>query len=249
MVPDEHRSEIIAQANGQKIDYKHARYEPQRNFLKFLLRRVGFTLLARIAQVEGRENIPLHGPAIVMINHIAYVDPLAVMTVFPRNIVPLAKKEVYEYPIVSIFPRIWNVILVDRNGGDRQALRQSEQVLKAGECILVAPEGTRSPALQEGRDGVSFMAIRTNAPILPTAVDQTEGFPTYPFSKRWREPGAIIRFGRPFYFRDDLGRPDRHLLRRMTDEAMIVLARLLPENRRGVYASRVDEELETIRYL
>lgn len=240
---------MATRAGEQLTGYQHAHYEAQRNFLKFLMRTLGFTLLARISQVNGKENIPLQGPAIVMINHIAYVDPLAVMTVFPRNIVPLAKKEVYEYPVVSIFPRIWNVILVDRDGGDRHALRQSEQVLNAGECILVAPEGTRSPALQEGRDGVSFMAARTGAPILPTAVDGTEGYPTYPLSKRWREPGAVLRFGRPFYFREDLGRPDRHMLRRMTDEAMIVLARLLPEHRRGIYASRVDEDLETIRYL
>ena len=240
---------MAARVDDQPAVYQHTRYQLQRNFLKFLMRTIGFTLLARISQVDGTDNIPLQGPVIVMINHIAYVDPLAVMTVFPRNIVPLAKKEVYEYPLVSIFPRIWNVILVDRDGGDRQALRQSEQVLKAGECILVAPEGTRSPALQEGRDGVSFMAVRSNAPILPTAVDQTVGYPTYLFSKRWRGPGAIVRFGRPFVFREDLGRPDRHLLRQMTDEAMIVLARLLPEHRRGIYAGRINENLETIQFL
>jgi 1-acyl-sn-glycerol-3-phosphate acyltransferase len=248
MTADHGRPEPGIPADEQWQSYDHARFELRRNFLRFLMRTIGFTLLARISRVEGRENIPLQGPVIVMINHIAYIDPLAVMNVFPRNIVPLAKKEVYGYPVVSIFPRLWDVILVDRDGGDRQALRQSELVLKAGESILVAPEGTRSPALQEGRDGVSFLAVRTGAPILPTAVDQTEGFPTYPFSKRWREPGAVIRFGQPFTFHEDLGRPDRHLLRRMTDDAMIALARLLPEHRRGVYADRVQENLDTIRF-
>lgn len=249
MDADHDRAEQEKPADGSPKVYDHAKFELRRNVLRFLMRTIGFTLLARIDLVEGQENIPRQGPLIVMINHIAYIDPLAVMNVFPRNIVPLAKKEVYEYPVVSIFPRIWDVILVDRDGGDRHALRQSEQVLKAGETILVAPEGTRSPALQEGRDGVSFISFRTRAPILPTAVDQTEGFPTYPFSRRWREPGAIIRFGRPFLFREDLGRPDRHLLRRMTDEAMIVVARMLPEHRRGIYADRVDEDLVTIQFL
>jgi 1-acyl-sn-glycerol-3-phosphate acyltransferase len=49
-----------------------------------------------------------------MINHIAFVDPIVVLHIVPRNIVPMAKIEVYDYPLVGIFPRLWNVIPVRR---------------------------------------------------------------------------------------------------------------------------------------
>lgn len=229
--------------------YHHHQYESRRNFLRLLMRLIGFRLLAHVDEVEGQDNIPLFGPTIVMINHIAFIDPFVVLHVFPRNIVPLAKREVYEYPVVGIFPHIWGVIPVDRDGGDRQALRKSEYVLAAGETILIAPEGTRGPALQNVHDGVAFLAARTAAPILPVAITQTEGFPTWPLSKRWRQPGAKVCFGQPFKFVQADRRPNREMLRKMTDEAMIVLARLLPERHRGIYSDRLDETLDLIQFV
>jgi 1-acyl-sn-glycerol-3-phosphate acyltransferase len=229
--------------------YDHRKYQFRRNFLRVLMRQIGFRFLARIHHIEGQENIPLFGPTIVMINHIAFIDPFVVLAVYPRNIVPLAKREVYRYPIVGIFPHIWGVIPVDRDGGDRQALRKSEHVLEAGETILIAPEGTRGPALQNVHDGVAFLAARTGAPILPTAITQTEGYPTWPLSKRWRQPGAGVRFGQPFKFKALDRRPNRDELKNMTDEAMIVLARLLPEKHRGVYSGRINEPLDRIQFI
>lgn len=229
--------------------YDHQKFELRRKILRWLMRQIGFRFLAHINLVHGEENIPYTGPTIVMINHIAFVDPFVVLSLYPRNIVPLAKREVYRYPIVGMFPRIWGVIPVDRDGGDRQALRKSERVLAAGETILIAPEGTRGPALQNVHDGVAFLAARTGAPVLPVAITQTEGFPTWPFSKRWRQPGAEVRFGQPFKFSLVDRRPHREMLRKMTDEAMIVLARLLPEKHRGIYAGRLEESLELIEFI
>jgi 1-acyl-sn-glycerol-3-phosphate acyltransferase len=231
----------------QNLAYDHARWEGRRNFLRFLMRVIGFTLIARMDGVEGLENIPLSGPTIVMINHIAFIDPMAVIHVYPRNIVPMAKREALDLPLIGIFPKIWGVIPVDREGMDRKALRMAEQVLGAGEAILIAPEGTRGSELKEGREGVAFLAARTGAPILPTAVEGTKGFPTFPFSSLWRNQRASVRFGAPFRFKTTDRRPDRDQLRLMTDEAMIALARLLPEQRRGVYADQVDRPLTTIQ--
>lgn len=237
------------QTSAKTKPYRHADRESTRNFLRLLLKEIGFRFLAKIDRVVGFENIPNTGPTIVMINHIAFIDPIAVINIYPRNLIPMAKQEVYEYPIIGIIPHIWGVIPVNREGIDRQALRKAEEVLNSGEVILIAPEGTRSPALQQPHHGISFLSLRTNAPILPVAIDGTEGYPTYPLSERWRMPGAEIRFGKPFRFRTDDHRQDRELLRQMTDEAMIVLARLLPEHRRGVYKKRVMESLDTIVFV
>ncbi len=230
-------------------EYDHARFAARRRALLWVLRKAAFPLLAKLDAVEGLENVPSQGPALLLINHIAFIDPIVVMHLVPRHIVPMAKIEVYDYPLIGVLPRMWGVIPVRRGEADRRALRMAIQVLEAGETVLIAPEGTRSPALQRGKVGVAFLASRTGAPVVPVAIEGTEGFPALRGTRRWRERGVQVRFGKPFRFRDDLfeKRPSRQQLRQMTDEAMCVLARLLPPHRRGVYADQMNRPLETIR--
>jgi 1-acyl-sn-glycerol-3-phosphate acyltransferase len=229
--------------------YDHAHFETRRRLMRFLLRTIGFTLLVKIDHVEGVENIPIKGPAILMINHINFVDPFVVMNVLPRNIIPMAKIEVYSYPIVGIFPRIYGVIPVQREETDRKAVQGALDVLKAGEIILVAPEAHRGPQLRRGKEGVAFLATRANVPIVPVAINNTIGFPTFRLLPRWREPGASVRFGSPFRFKNSSQRPGKEQLRLMTDEAMYILAGMLPEYRRGVYSDLSQATQETIEWV
>ena len=231
--------------------YNHSRWEAQRRFLRFLIRYVGMPLLVKIDHVEGLENIPAKGAGIIMMNHVAFVDSLFVMHEMPRNIVPMAKIEAYDYPVIGIFPRLWRVIPVRREEVDRQALRAAFDVLQAGEIILMAPEGTRShkSGLQEAKEGITFIATRSGAPILPVAVIDTAGFPALRFTRRWKGPGAVVRFGKPFRFKAELNRPDRRLMRKMTDEAMYVLSSMLPDSLRGIYSDLSKATQETIEWL
>src|SRR3989304_2949288 len=86
--------------------YDHARHEPVRRVLRWLITHIGWRFLARIdyARIAGLEHLPATGPAILMINHIAFVDPIIVLGNLPRNIVPMAKVEVYRIPVMGIFP-------------------------------------------------------------------------------------------------------------------------------------------------
>lgn len=229
--------------SGKKT-YDHARHEPIRRVLRFLIDKIGWRYLARIDRVEGLENLPKTGPAILMINHIAFIDPIVVLGNLPRNIVPMAKVEVYRIPVLGIFPWLWSVIPVRRGSGDRQALEQALAVLAAGEIVLVAPEGTRHHALGEGKEGVAFLAHKSGAPIIPVAIENTQGYPRLfpPKSK----PGAIFRLGTPFRFKPVRGRIPRDYLRKMTDEAMYRLAAMLPEHRRGAYSDLSKTTSETI---
>ncbi len=229
--------------------YEHRRFALRRRVLRFLLRTIGFTLLVKLDRVEGLEYFPRTGPAILYMNHIAFVDPIVLLHVAPRDIVPMAKIEVYEYPVVGVLPKIYGVIPVRRGEVDRRALREALAVLRAGEVLLIAPEGTRNPSMQRAREGLAYLAARTGAPLIPVAMEGTEGFPSLPFLPRWRQPGAQVRFGRPFRFRQDLGRPDRALLRKMTDEAMYILAAMLPPHRRGIYADLSQATTDTIEWL
>ncbi len=231
--------------------YTQSRWETRRRILRFLVRYIGIPLLVKIDHIEGLENIPAKGAGILMINHVAFIDSIFVLHEMPRNIIPMAKIEVYDYPVIGIFPRIWGVIPVRREEVDRQALRGAFDVLRAGEIILMAPEGTRTPGsgLQEGKEGITYIATRSGAPILPAAVINTAGFPALRGTSRWRGPGAVLRFGKPFHFKPELEHPDRQLLRKMTDEAMYVLSAMLPEHLRGVYVDLSKATQDTIEWL
>ena len=235
--------------NSSQTEYCHDDLETRRRVLRFLLRYIGFTTLAKINRVDGLENVPPAGPVILMINHIAFIDPIVVLNVVPRNIIPLAKAEVYEYPLIGVIPKMWGVIPVKRDDIDRYAVRQVLNVLGAGEIVLVAPEGTRSPALTRAKEGIAYLANRSGVMIIPVAIDGTIGFPALRFTSAWQAEGASVRFGKPFRYRLDIKRPGRDLLRKMTDEAMYVIAKMLPENRRGVYSDLSRATEDTLEWL
>ncbi len=229
--------EVAIQNQKSKIKnrgYDHASHEPVRRVLRWLITNIGFRWLAKIDRIEGLENLPPAGPAILMINHIAFIDPIVVLGNLPRNIVPMAKIEAYSYPIWGIFPRLWDVIPVRRGEVDREALMKALAVLKAGEIVLVAPQGTRQPALSQAKEGIAYLAHKSGAPIIPIAIEGTKGFPSLS-KKRWSEPGVVMTLGEPFRFKPIAGRLPRETLRQMTDEAMYRLAAMLPEGRRGYY--------------
>lgn len=216
-------------------EYNHARREPVRRVLRWLIDHIAWRWLAKIDRVEGLENLPPTGPAILMINHIAFIDPIVVLGNLPRNIVPMAKVEVYWIPVWGIFPWLWDVIPVRRGEADREALMRALAVLRAGEIVLVAPQGTRQKSLGRAKEGIAYLAHKSGAPIVPAAIEGTEGFPSLS-RQRWSQPGAVVTLGKPFRFKPAAGRLPREALRQMTDEAMYRLAAMLPEGRRGVYA-------------
>src|SRR3990170_7490038 len=121
-------------------EYQHARFEPRRRVLRWLIDNVGYRVFAKFNGIENVEHLPLSGPAIIMMNHIAMIDPIVVLGGLPRNIVPLARHDVFRLPLWGIFPRLWNVIPVRRGAVDRRAVQRALAVLTAGEGVLVAPE-------------------------------------------------------------------------------------------------------------
>ncbi len=229
-------------------EYDHQALEKTRWIIRWILKHIGFRFLAKYEGVAGLENFPAEGPAIVMINHIALIDPAVVLGSLPRNVVPMAKIEVYRYPVFGYFAKLWQVIAVRRQEFDRQAVRQALAVLKAGECILVAPEGTRSPSLRKGKEGIAYLGLKSGAPIIPAAVTGSKGFPTLN-PLRWLRTGTSVKLGRAFRFVNGEGRFELEDLRLMTDEAMYVLAELLPEELRGVYSDLSKATTETIEFV
>lgn len=230
------------------MTYDHERLEGRRKVLRWLIHQVGFRFLAKLGEAEDIDNLPASGSAIVIFNHIAFIDPIVVMSVLPRNVVPLARHDVFGIPGWGIFPRLWNVIPIRRDEVDREALNKMFAVLEAGEVLLVAPEGTRHPSLQRAKSGLAYLALKSGAPIVPVAIEGTKGYPMLIVGRKDLAP-ITIRVGRPFRYRGVQGRRDRDRLRKMTDEAMYVLAEMLPQRRRGVYSDLSQATTDTIEMI
>lgn len=235
-------------SSDARTGYNHSHWALRRRICRFLLRIIGFKFLGRIDKIDGLENIPRTGPVVLMMNHIGFIDPVMMVYVVPRDIVPLAKAEVFKIPGWGIFPWLWGVIPVRREGVDRRAVQDALQVLNAGEIVLVAPEGTRNSQLRQAKEGAAYLACRSGAPIVPVAIEGSVGFPSLPFLPRWHEPGVHVCFGKPFRYKKELRRAGREQLRLMTDEAMYILAAMLPEKRRGFYENISKATQETIEW-
>jgi 1-acyl-sn-glycerol-3-phosphate acyltransferase len=187
-------------------------------------------------EVVGLENVPPRGPLILAITHTNFLDPALAGAVMPREVVVMSKIENFRHPFLGIIVRLYGAFPVRRGEMDRQAIRRSLEVLAGGEALLMAPEGTRSGhgRLQKGHDGMTFIALRADAPILPMAITGGEHFWTN--LSRLRRTSIKVVIGQVFRFSAGQKRFGRMVMGKMTEEGMYQLASLLPPDRRGVYS-------------
>jgi 1-acyl-sn-glycerol-3-phosphate acyltransferase len=187
-------------------------------------------------EVTGAQNIPAHGPFIAIMNHIYFVDPVLVTSTAPRLIIIMSKIENYDIPVLGSLMRHYGTFPIHRGETDLQALRMSLKVLQSGFGLLMAPEGTRSHAhsLQEGRDGLAFIALRSGAPIVPVGISGQEHLVQN--LKRLRRTPVRMVIGEAFVALADPAATHQQQLQDVTHSAMVRLAAVLPEEYRGVYA-------------
>jgi 1-acyl-sn-glycerol-3-phosphate acyltransferase len=205
--------------------------------LYFLVRRViGFILaLLTRRQIYGLENIPERGPYLVIVNHMSMVDPPLVMAALPVQMTVFAASTHRDDFFIGELMNQVGAIWVKRGEPDRQALRTALDLLAAGGIMGLAPEGTRSKtgALQRGRIGTAYLATRADVPLLPVVVTGTDtAFATL---KKFKRPTLTVTIGKPFRL-PKAGRVGTGELELYTDQIMRVLAAMLPEKYRGVYA-------------
>jgi 1-acyl-sn-glycerol-3-phosphate acyltransferase len=130
-------------------------------------------------EITGLENIPAGRPCIFMCNHVSNLDPPVVLPVLPGRSSVLLKKELMSIPILGRAMRMGQFVPVER-GGKRESAQASViaagRSLASGLNILVFPEGTRSRdgRLSAFKKGPFFLAMETQAPVLPLAISGTE---------------------------------------------------------------------------
>ena len=130
--------------------------------------------------IEGREKLPRHG-ALLCPNHASNWDPLILATRLPVNyrLHAMAKKELFENPVLGWILLHLGVFPVDRERADVKAVKTAMQVLKDGDNLLIFPEGTviidgigyadGLPA--HAKSGAVMIGIRTGATLIPVFMD------------------------------------------------------------------------------
>ncbi len=221
-------------------------FRQRRRFFRFIFRQVLARLLWRVS-VEGLDNVPADGPGALMMSHSTIPDitvPLAVIK--NRDIVPMSKEENFAHPIISKIVGGWGAFPIKRGEVDRHALQITIKLLQQGEMILMMPEGTRTPALQQAKDGLTYILLKADVPVIPAAVWGLEKFVQDALIP-WRRSDVHIRIGRPFRLNSGgRRRVPRDEMAQMTREMMFQLARLYPPHKRGDYA---DLALASTEYL
>jgi len=127
-------------------------------------------------RVTGAEHLPRTGPAMVVMTHKAFWDPVIAGMIFDRPLRFMAKKELFVNPQAARFIGALGAFPLDRGAGDREALKTALAILERGELLLMFPEGhrQRDDAVHEFMPGVGMIALRSGAPVIPLAMDGTQ---------------------------------------------------------------------------
>jgi cytidylate kinase len=204
-------------------------------------------------RIEGLERLPATGAVILAANHASNIDPLVIGAWFTsalrtRRIHWMGKKELFSWPIFGWIAANGGIHPVDRGTGDVEAYRLATKILESGFVLMIFPEGTRSPtgAMQEAKDGMATLAMRTGAMIVPIGVNNTDA--VWPKGHKYPIPiprrTVTYRVGEPFTVAD-LALPvaDRRAAKAAVTRAVMGrIAELLDDRHRGFYADLVRPE-------
>ncbi|MET9529094.1 lysophospholipid acyltransferase family protein [Streptomyces sp. NPDC006649] len=204
--------------------------------------------------VEGLENIPEEGPAILASNHLSFSDSFFLPAVMDRKLTFIAKAEYFTSPgvkgkLTAAFFKGVGQLPVDRSGSrgaGEAAVRSGVEVLARGELFGIYPEGTRSPdgRLYRGKPGgLARVALASGAPVIPVAMIDTEKIqPPGQVMPKLMRPG--IRIGKPLDFSRYYGMEnDRFILRSVTDEVMYEIMKLSGQEYVDIYATAAKRRI------
>ena len=198
--------------------------------------------------IEGLGHIPGSGPVLLAANHRSYFDvaPLGIVAArMGRPVRFLAKREIFEAPVVGPLARALGGIPVDRTGGTTSPMADASAALEAGDAVLVLPQGTipRGEAFFDpvlvGKTGTVRLAMAIGAPVVPIGLWGTEA--VWPRSAKVPQLGSPLR---PLPVRVRIGPPirfDRDDPTEATERLMAIITSLLPPQARVRYRPSADE--------
>lgn len=145
---------------------------------EYLLRFIAF-IVTRVVyrfRIEGDHHIPVHGPALLVCNHVSYMDPALLMAASPRPIVFMMDHRIFATPLLGWFFKLGKAIPVaprDENPEIyERAFERAREVLRNGDLLCIFPEGaiTRDGELAEFKGGLMKVLETDPVPVVPMAL-------------------------------------------------------------------------------
>ncbi len=153
----------------------HSLINTRHNFIYYLVSYCFvfpvFRLLFR-GRTTGNRNVPQSGPLIVVANHGSDLDPPILGHALGRPVSFMAKKELFDIPILSTIIRACGAYPVSRRSSGREAIRTASKLLEEGYAIGVFLDGTRQidGRINKPKQGAALLAASSGASLLPVAI-------------------------------------------------------------------------------
>lgn len=196
-----------------------------------------FVCSYRVQNRDRLKNLPSGGLLIVS-NHVSFLDPPFIGAAFDESLYYFARKSLFDHPITEfLLPRV-NAIPVNQEKPELSSLKLVIQLLKAGEKVLIFPEGERSydgVLKSEGESGVGLILSKTQVPVLPLRLFGAEKALPRGGSRLTRHPVTLV-VGEMRYaaeFDSDSQGNHKEQYQRIADEIMAAIADLELEDSRG----------------
>jgi len=150
---------------------------------EYLLRFIAFVTARLIYRfkVRGDEHIPTEGAAILVCNHVSFIDPVLLMAASPRPIRFIMDHEIFKTPLLGWFFRLAKAIPIAPQKVDariyEQAFARAKEVLDDGDLLCIFPEGaiSRDGAMAEFKGGVMRLLESNPVPVVPLALQNLWG--------------------------------------------------------------------------
>lgn len=198
-------------------------------------------------EVQGLENIKgLKKPLLFICNHLSNSDGLVLREVLKdQDLTFVAGVKLSDNPLTNLGIKITKTIPIKPNTADKEAISSIVKCLKAGNNVLIFPEGTRSRtgSMIEAKKGIVLIQKLSKAAIIPMSLYGTEKL--LPIndkdmgSEKFHHANVKITIGKPLDIPSKEEGEDRHEYEeKILNYFMHSIAGLLPEEYRGVYGTR-----------
>jgi 1-acyl-sn-glycerol-3-phosphate acyltransferase len=147
------------------------------------------------AKIEGRENIPKNESFIVASNHMSYLDPVIVSTAVQRPVAYMAKKELFEIPVLREVIDFYGAFAVSREKVEISTIKTAKAVVSTKKWIMAMfPQGGREKPgkITRVNPGFAYIAKLTGAKILPVSIVGSHEYNPAPFGGN-----LVVKIGKP----------------------------------------------------
>jgi 1-acyl-sn-glycerol-3-phosphate acyltransferase len=147
---------------------------------------------------RGMDHVPATGPVLILSNHQSHLDPGIIGGALRRPCNYLARETLFHFGPFGWLIRSLDAVPLDRGGLGLSGIKEVLRRLKAGEIVLIFPEGTRTPngELLPMKPGFLALARRAGATLVPMAIDGA--YQAWPKQQMFPRPGTVrIQVGPP----------------------------------------------------